>query len=234
LILDRRLGDYKLPDGWEIISAGNTSQDKANVFELPAPLSNRFAHLDLSVPTKEEWMKWALKNGIDSHILSFMEFKPSFLYKFDRNNKDKAFGTPRSWEFASNLIRNNKLTDDEKYILVASAVGDGIAGEFIAFAKLQNKIDLKSILDKPQLVKDLKAMDLKFSLLGGLTERYREDKKTMEKILGVCNYLEPEFAILLLRFMKAVRKEFTSDIVKLKVWDELSNQYGKYLLDIED
>jgi len=235
LILDRRLGDYKLPDGWVIISAGNTNQDRANVFELPAPLLNRFTHLDLNIPTKEDWVEWALQNGIDSTIVSFLEFKPSFLYKFDRNNKDKAFATPRSWEFTSNLIKDNKeLTLEEKHILIASAVGDGIATELLAFLRLQNKIDLKKILENPKCVKDIKEIDLKYSLLSAIVEKYREDKKTLPKVLEVCNYLEPEFAILLLRFLKSSKKEFMTDVVKIVVWKELATKYAKYLLDLKE
>ncbi len=235
LILDRRLGDYKLPDGWEIMSAGNTSQDKANVFDVPAPLLNRFAHLDLKVPSKEEWVEWALNHGVDSSIVSFMEFKPSYLFKFDKKNKDKAFATPRSWEFMSKLIKDNpKLSIEDKHILIASTIGDGIATEFLAFLKLQSKINIKEILDKPEIVMNIKELDLKYSLLSAIVEKYREDKKTLPKVLEVCNYLEPEFAILLLRFLKSARKDFVNDVVKVKVWTELSKKYSKYLLDLKN
>lgn len=234
LILDRRLGDYKLPDGWVIISAGNTSQDKANVFDLPAPLLNRFTHLDLSIPSKDEWVKWGLVKGIDTSIISFLEFKPSYLYKFEKNNKDKAIATPRSWEFCSNLIKDNKdLGIEEKHILIASAIGDGIATEFLAFLRLQNKINIKEILEKPEIVRAIKEIDLKYSLLSAIVEKYREDKRTLPKILQVCNYLEPEFAILLLRFLKTSRREFKTDVTKIMIWEDLSIKYAKYLLDLK-
>ncbi|HEY5631632.1 MAG TPA: MoxR family ATPase [Nitrososphaeraceae archaeon] len=235
LILDRRLGDYKLPDGWFIISAGNTINDKANVFDLPSPLANRFTHLNLKIPSKDEWVNWGMNNNINSWILGFMEFKPSFLYKFDKSNKDKAFPTPRSWEYVSKLLANSdKMNLEDKNILVASAVGDGVATEFIAYYRLQNKINLKEILENPESVKEIKEIDLRYSLLSAVTEKYREDKKVLEKVLKVCEYLEPEFAILLLRYMKASRNEFVNEVLKVKIGKEIINKYAKYLTELKN
>ena len=46
LTLDRRLGEYELPDKWRILAAGNRAEDASVVFKMPAALSNRFIHLD--------------------------------------------------------------------------------------------------------------------------------------------------------------------------------------------
>lgn len=232
LILDRRLGDYKLPAGWLIVSAGNTAEDRANIFELPAPLSNRFIHVELNVPTKEEWTSWAIPAGIDSSIVAFLEFKPSFLFKFDAKSKEKSFPTPRAWSYVNRLIKDNKADKDEIEILVASAVGEGVAIEYSAFLELKKKINLNEILDNPKSVREIREISLRYSLLSALVERYREKKENLQKILKVAEYLEAEFAILLLRFMKNTRADFVKDVVKLKEWVTLAQKYSKYLIDL--
>ena len=40
LILDRRVGEYELPEGWRIIAAGNRREDKAVTFRLSSALAN--------------------------------------------------------------------------------------------------------------------------------------------------------------------------------------------------
>lgn len=233
LILDRRLGDYVLPEGWLIVSAGNTIEDRADIFEMPAPLSNRFVHVELKVPTKEEWTEWAIPHGITSSIVSFLEFKPSMLFMFNSKSKEKSFPTPRAWNYVNKLIKDNKELDDEELqILVASAVGEGVAIEFSAFLELKKKINITEILNDPKSVKAIKEMSLKYSLLSGLVEKYREDPVNLVKILRVADNLEAEFAILLLRFMKGVNNQFTKEVVRHKEWVTLANRYSKYLIDL--
>ena len=41
LILDRKLGEYEVPDGWAIIAAGNRQGDRGVTYSMPAPLANR-------------------------------------------------------------------------------------------------------------------------------------------------------------------------------------------------
>jgi MoxR-like ATPase len=47
LILDRCIGSYRVPDDWFVWAAGNRREDRAGVFEMPAPLANRFLHLQV-------------------------------------------------------------------------------------------------------------------------------------------------------------------------------------------
>jgi MoxR-like ATPase len=49
LILDRRLGQYRVPDGWAIFAAGNRQGDRGVTYTMPAPLANRFSHFDVDI-----------------------------------------------------------------------------------------------------------------------------------------------------------------------------------------
>jgi MoxR-like ATPase len=57
LVLDRKLGEYTLPDGSAIVAAGNRDSDRAATTRMPAPLRNRFVHLDFEVDL-QEWCEW--------------------------------------------------------------------------------------------------------------------------------------------------------------------------------
>ena len=114
---------------------------------------------------------------------------------------------------------------------LSSAVGVGVASEFIAFIELTQKINIKDILKNPQKIKDIKEMSLKYSVLSGLIEHYRKDKKTLNEVTAICEYVEPEFAIMVLRFLKTEDENyFKRNIVKYKNWKKLSSEYLKYLV----
>ena len=70
LTLDRRIGEYILPDGWRIFGAGNRAEDASVVFRMPAALSNRFVHVDFEVNV-DDWSEWATirKTHPSSHWL---------------------------------------------------------------------------------------------------------------------------------------------------------------------
>lgn len=229
LILDRRLGDYRVPDGWSIVAAGNRASDKANVFPMSAPLKNRFSHATLMVPSVDDWSDWALENGLKTDIVAFLQFKPSFLFKMDAKGNADAFPTPRSWEVASAMTHGMNKTDEE-FDLVATCVGEGVAHEYRGFLDLKRKVKLDEILKNPKKIKTLDSVGLKYSAISGLAEKYRGDKKLLDPVLNVVEELDPEFGIFLLRLLRSVRKDFQADLMKSKVWDRLYKNYGKYLL----
>lgn len=229
LILDRRIGDYCLPSGWVIISAGNRIEDRCNVFDMSSALCNRFIHTELQTPSIEDWTDWATKNNIDSRIIAFLNFKSDSLYKADDKNKSKSFPTPRSWAFCSRLIEGKKQNKDIDR-LISSAVGEGTAREFIGFLKLQTKIDMDSILKNPSQVKAIKEVDLKYVLIGTMSERYKAKPSLFEPILKLCDYLEAEFSILLLRFLKNSNPTaFKTKIIASTKGKELLNKYAEIL-----
>jgi MoxR-like ATPase len=103
LVLDRKLGEYQLRDGWVVIAAGNPASERGVHFSMPRPLRNRFVHLELE-PDFEDWTKWAVKVGIRPEILAFLRFKPALLHDADAISDQNAWPTPRSLEMASQVL----------------------------------------------------------------------------------------------------------------------------------
>lgn len=229
LILDRKLGTYKLPDGWGILAAGNGTEDRANTYELPAPLANRFTHVELNIPSVDEWTQWATQHNINNNIISFMNFKPSYLYKFDSNSNDVAFPTPRSWTFTSRIIEG-ETNDNIIKRYIASAVGEGVAIEYMAYHKLASQLDFDKIIKNPNDFKNPTEISVAYAIAGGLAEKYNKDSKLLENIARILLKMKPEFAIISLKMCKAYKpRQFNHDIIKTKAWVDISREYSKYL-----
>jgi len=230
LILDRKLGSYNLPDGWAVISAGNGTEDRANTYELPAPLANRFAHTELSPPSVDDWSEWAAANNINSSIISYLHWKETHLYKFDCDSNDVAFPTPRSWAFASKMIDGET---NEKSIrrYVASAVGDGVAMEYVAYHKMASQLDIDAMIKNPKDFKNPDEINIAYAIAGGLAERYNKNPKLLQNICMIWQKMKPEFTVISMKMSKSYKpRTFSSEILKLKEWDILSREYSKYLM----
>lgn len=109
LILDRRLGEYQVPPGWAILAAGNRHGDRGVTYAMPAPLANRFAHYEIE-PDLDDWVQWAIRQGVDARLIAFLRFRPDLLLAFDPARSSAAFPSPRSWEFVNRALA--KFGDD--------------------------------------------------------------------------------------------------------------------------
>lgn len=194
IIQDRAIGEISLNDKIGIVCAGNLSEEVNSIFDMPEPLRNRMIHVELKLD-HEVWEKWAFKNQINSDIISYLHWKPSRLYTFNRKDKTFSFATPRSWTMASRLIENYQ----DKEILISSSVGEGIAVEFMAFLGLKDELDIDDLLINPEKIKNIEKVDKKYALIGALADRYKRDRKIFGNCIEICKNLDPEFAILLLR-----------------------------------
>jgi MoxR-like ATPase len=129
LILDRRVGSYKVPDGWFIWAAGNRKEDRASVFDMPAPLGNRFLHLEV-LPDFDSFKLHAIERGIQEQVIAFLSYRPALLHKVDHQRP--AWPSPRSWVMASQLHAVG--------LGVEPAVGGPTAEEFHAFLALYDRL----------------------------------------------------------------------------------------------
>ena len=232
LILDRALGEVTIAEGYSVFAAGNRIEDKANVYDLPKPLQNRFDHVTLKIPNIEDWTQWALDHNKDSRIVAFLNARPAMLMPpIKTKSNDMAFPTPRTWGKNCNRLIEGVKDIRQIEILASSCVGRGASMEFASFLKFQRQINLQEILDDPKSVTKITELDMKYSLLSLVAEWYdaHSQPKDLEKILQIANYIQAEFAILLLRFSKAKHQaKFKKQVPTLKTWKVIWNKYGKY------
>lgn len=231
IIRDRQIDDMKLPDGWLVISAGNGSEDKANIFDMPAPLANRFTHCELKKPSADEWCEWAAQNNISNDIITYIQFKPSNLHNFNPDKDNDAFPTPRSWEMLSNVYTTDvKFSNTDEKFIASSCIGDGVAHEFLAFKKLKNELNIPEIVKEWKSFKTPEKVDLQYALAGGLAEYYSKKPEHLKDIVKIWTTFKPEFTIISMKLSKSYRPiKFGSDILKLNEWKILSKEYGKYI-----
>jgi hypothetical protein len=103
LLLERRLGEHKLPPGTWVVSAGNRLEDRALVRALSSALINRVFMLQVRVDVKE-WLVWAQSAGIAHDILAFITFMPEALMR-PVPTEPVPFSTPRAWASLSTALQ---------------------------------------------------------------------------------------------------------------------------------
>jgi len=170
LILDRSLGEYKVPDQWAIIAAGNRQGDRGVTYTMPAPLANRFSHYEVDV-NLDDWVAWAYANGIDERVIGFLRFRPDLVFDFDPSYNPVAFPSPRSWEFAHRALQ--KFGEDPGLLVSAlqACVGKAAGVELNAFVEsLHQMPDLDAIVSG----EDVPApgeLDLQYAVASALVAR---------------------------------------------------------------
>lgn len=206
LVLDRKLGEYELPKGYSVIAAGNRETDRAVTSRMPSALANRFLHLDFDIDLSD-WTQWALKNKIETPVIAFLRFRPGLLHDFNPQSKDKAFPSPRSWEFVSKILAQQPEKEIE-FELYKGAIGEGAAAEFTGFIRIfRNLPNPDSILLNPQsaLVPDDPAT--LYALCGALARK--ASANTFDRLCDYFNRLPPEFSVLAVRDSVQICPELT-------------------------
>ncbi len=144
LVLDRKLGEYQLPDGWVVIAAGNPASERGVHFSMPRPVRNRFVHLNLE-PDFEDWCQWAIRAGVRPEVIAFLRFKPALLHEADSTSEANAWATPRSWEMASSVLNGFARRHNSGFFagateiqaqLLEGTVGAAATTELVAFLRL--------------------------------------------------------------------------------------------------
>jgi len=196
LILDRKLGDYELPDGWLVCAAGNRETDRAVTNRMPSPLSNRLIHMDFDVDQRD-WEAWALGAGVMTETIAFLRFRPALLHQFDPTKNEKAFPTPRTWEFASDLLKQAPGEDIE-FDMLKGTVGEGAAAELLSFLRIFRSLpNPDAVLMMPLTAPVPTDPATLYALCGALAAKASE--QVMDRMCTYANRLPDEYSVLLIR-----------------------------------
>ena len=238
LILNRRVGTYKLPDNVSVVAAGNREADKGVTYRMPAPLANRFIHLELAV-NFGDWFNWAVapENNINTDVVGYLTFAKKDLYDFDPRSSSRSFATPRSWSFVSELL-DDDLDEATTTDLVAGAVGEGLAVKFMAHRKIAanmpNPSDILAGKVSELKTKEISAM---YSLTVSLCYELKEASDNGDKAFDnkVNNFLrfsmdnfDTELVVMGIK-LALTQYGLPIDPDEVECFDEFHDRYGKYI-----
>lgn len=133
-VRQRKAGEYRLPDGWKIVTAGNGEKDRAYATTMGSAMANRLTHLQ-AVVDPDDWCRWALAADVPSIIVAFIRFRPELLHSFDPKSSEKAFPSPRTWADAGAIMRGNP-PDWLRPTLMVGTVGRAAAIELEGFLQV--------------------------------------------------------------------------------------------------
>ena len=238
LILNRKVGTYHLPKGVDIVAAGNREGDRGVTYRMPAPLANRFIHLEAKVDF-DDFQEWAVMNNVHPEVVGYVGFAKQDLYDFDPKSPSKAFATPRSWVFVSDLLKEDDTDIDTLHNLIAGAVGDGLAVKFMAHRKIAGRLpkaeDILSGKVKDLSIKEVSAMySLTVSLCYELKDQAEKKSKTFDSQAdNFFRYMMDNFPTELV--VMGAKTGLTNynlplDATKMKSFDEFHKRFGKYVL----
>jgi len=198
LILDRRIGEYKLPDAVRIIAAGNRLSDRSSASRMPKALDNRFTHVEFLVDL-DDWCLWAINRGIRTELIRFIRFRSNLLHSFDPRSDSHAFPSPRTWEYVNDILEEGHSAEAE-YALIAGTVGEGAAAEFTGFLKVWRRLPSPDgILLNPDTepVPGREDLDVVYALSGSLINVATRDN--FDAIVTYAERLPEEPRVFLIR-----------------------------------
>lgn len=242
LILNRRVGKYVLPDNVVIVAAGNRDSDKGVTYRMPMPLANRFIHLEMR-PDFTSWQNWAVNKGIHKDVVGYLSFAKQDIYDFDSKSSSRAFATPRSWCFVSDLLNDDDTDIDTMFSLIAGAVGEGLAVKFAAHRKTSGKMpkpeDILSGKVKDLAVKEISAMyaltvALCYELKDAVSDKKVTSKQFHEMADNFFEYIMNNFETeLVVMGAKVALKTYKLPIEpsQLRHFDAFHKKFGKYIVE---
>jgi hypothetical protein len=197
VVLDKVVGDLKLPDSIKIIAAANPPEIAAGGWDLAPPLANRFLHINWKLdPNKwtqgmmSGWptpkiprlaKNWedqiAISRGL---VASFIQRRQEHLLSVPSAESDagKAWASPRSWDNASRAwaaCESVKANSEVRADLMTGCVGEGHALEFINWLNELDLPDPLEVLKNPDKFKLPRRDDQLFAVISAaISEAVRD------------------------------------------------------------
>ncbi len=223
LILDRRIGEYCLPEGTFIVALGNREEDDGVFVEMAGPLADRFEIHDIDIDFASWKNGFALKHNVHPYVIKYLSARPSSLHTQASGKGAMVFATPRAWERVSDILKHD--SDVSKSVVknkIAGNIGAAEAMHFITFC--QSEGNMITVTDMINGCAGPSVSEQAVTLIDGLMERIRfvkrvhsfgdlkeEEKKTLQSVIRAffC-FPNNEFTIIGIR--KAM--DINRDIVK--------------------
>ena len=193
LILDRRVGHYLLPDGWQVIAAGNASFHGTVSHDMGTALSDRMFHFNVQTAI-DAFLAHGVAMDFAPEVLAYLKVRPDKLDDTQAQlaNDHLVGASPRGWEDISNLLKSG-VSDQAKRLFVQGRIGAANAAEFFGVLReIQDAVDVMRLLAArpgPETAALLPtSLDGLYGMLYGLLAATR-DGETLARALEIIDEL---------------------------------------------
>jgi hypothetical protein len=196
LILGKRINGHHLSDNVIFVGATNRREDMAAVQGILEPVKSRWTSIVGLEVDVEAWLDWAEGEGINKYVRAFIARRPNLLHDFQPSQDMVNTPSPRTVVNASKLV-DADFDPTVRRTLLAGAVGQGWADEFLAFLDMVDRmVDPNMVIQAPKDVDVPVDHDVLYVLCQALAERATD--VNFNNIMDFCNRItEREFQKLL-------------------------------------
>ena len=99
----KNIGEYKLPEGWCIVLAGNPPECNKSARSLDTALTDRVRKLSIEFKA-EDFLEFAKERGFHPAIVEYLKANHSNIYVASDDKKNMDPVTTRGWENLSNTL----------------------------------------------------------------------------------------------------------------------------------
>lgn len=147
LILEGRIGEYKLPASWMVVAAGNREQDNAGTNNLLGHVINRLSIVDVKPPEVDDWIMWAAEHELSPEVIAFAKICPAHVFGApDLSANDQPYCTPRSLHALDDVAKRwhggiaGMINDMAGLAVAQGFIGEGATAELRGVLNLAAKL----------------------------------------------------------------------------------------------
>jgi MoxR-like ATPase len=226
LLLQRKIGEWKLSDNVLIIGAGNTLETNISANPIPKPLINRVIFLRFDGFERDAWIEWAVEKGIDSRIIAFVKAFGELIVDGDELEQSSR---PRSYELLSDMIKDE---EDLDYIEEVSKglLHKSSAEKFVNFLKHMKRLDYEKYLKEPETFRSEKG-DIKYAIITILSKNVDKIKaKDLANFIKAIADSDAEFCLLFFTLLRAEGKRAKFKEIVKELPEQLTDRFFNILI----
>lgn len=204
LVLDRKLGNYTLPENYRIVMASNRAEDGTFAHTMSKAMGTRACHVVLE-PNADEWLEWAKKANIDPRTRAFIKMNKDLLNQPDPTAKGNSFPCPRVWTKAA---KANDLPPHIRAKVLAGYLGETVGLKYHQFLEVFAELpDLRKIAKDPANADIPQKIDVVYLLVNALANA--ATVSTVDAYAAYMARMNEDHQALFFRELKRVNPELS-------------------------
>jgi hypothetical protein len=199
-----RLGDIELPAGSIVFLTSNLSTDGVGDV-IKGHTLNRVSRVRVAKPDSDQWLDWAINNGIEPVVMAWVRQFPHALasytdgtqaenpYIYNPKAMQKSYVSPRSLSRASKIVsKRDNISSNALTAALSGTVGEAAARDMQAYIAYQDQLPSWDLItNKPKEAPVPTSAGASAVLIFGAIMKVAKD--TMQPFMTYLERFEPEW-----------------------------------------